>query len=73
MVDSLIVLAVVALDRGVGVVFRDALRAVFRKAELALGVLSVPLVEPVVYLVARAHVPAVVVVVADDIGDVVER
>ena len=54
-------------------VFRDAFRAVFRKAELALGVLSVPLVEPVVYLVARAHVPAVVVVVADDIGDVVER
>ena len=73
MEQRLIVFTVVALERGVGVVFCYTLGAVFRKAELALGILSVPLIKPFIKLIARAHVPAEVMVIAENVSDMIER
>ena len=68
----LVALAVIALNRIVAVIADDGLRAVLRKAERNLRLSLFEFFEPFVNSVNRFHVPAVVMVIAHDIGDIVK-
>ena len=72
MENCLIAFAVIALSRVVGIVAQNSFGAVFGQAKRLIRVGGFILRKPLVDAVNRFHVPAVIVVVAHDIGNLIE-
>ena len=67
----LILLGVIALNGRGGMKCCDSLRAVFGKAQLNLRIYFMEIVKPNAYLVGSLNIPAEIMVISENIGNII--